>query len=125
MRDVSTPTEGQPSLEDQEIRWRTTAEGATIVELPSQVRKGVAEKLGSILAFLVGARPTRLLLDFSKVERIESAGIAAVLFAHRTAANADAQLGIIGISPSVKRLFTIARIDSFFEFFDSEEAALA
>ena len=109
--------------EDQEIGFRVVGR-TTIVDLPPQVRRAVAEKLGSLLDFIVRSHPPRLILNFKRVERIESSGIAACLFAHRECQGAT-HLGIFGISPSVMRLFTIARIDNFFHFYADETEALA
>ena len=114
----------EEQLEDQEISFRVAGE-ATVVDLPPIVRRAVAEKLGSILAFILRSRPPQLLLDFTRVRRIESSGIAACLYAHRESSDIATRLGIIGIAPAVMRLFTIARIDVFFEFYEDEEQALA
>jgi len=111
-------------IEDQEIHIRVIGT-TTVVDLPPMVRRTVAEKMGTLLGFIIRSRPPTLLLNFSRVSRIESSGIAACLFAQKECAEFGLRLGVFGVSPQVQRLFTIARIDEFFVFFADEASALA
>jgi anti-anti-sigma factor len=112
-----------PETRDQEIHIRVVGT-ATVVDLPAIVRRSAAEKLGSILAFVLRSRPPRLLLNFSEVEQIESSGIAACLYAYKESRGSSTVVVLFGVKPAVLRLFRIARIDRLFQFAEDEAAAL-
>lgn len=119
-----SPEPAPQTTESPEIRLRTVGT-TTIVDLPPEVRGAVAQRLSGLLAFVLRSRPRMLLLNFAGVERIESSGIAACLFAQREAGTSGSRLGICAMSTSVRRLFVIARLESLFTFHESEEKALA
>jgi anti-anti-sigma factor len=113
-----------PESEDQEIHIRVVGE-ATVVDLPRMVRRAAAEKLGSLLAFIMRSKPPRLVLNFSQVEQIESSGIAACLYAYKERRGSNNAVILFGVSPGVMRLFKIARIDELFVFCEDEDGALS
>ncbi|WP_303784992.1 STAS domain-containing protein [Azovibrio restrictus] len=65
-----------------------------------------------------------LILDFSGVEYVSSAGLRALMIATRFARNQGGRLGIAGFQPLVREVFGISRFDLVIPCFDTLEAAV-
>ena len=71
-------------------------------------------------------RPTRLiLLDFTKVDYINSSGIALVIQMLIEAANSGQKVYAFGLSPHFVKVFTMVGITKYAQLFPSEAEALA
>jgi anti-sigma B factor antagonist len=64
-----------------------------------------------------------LILDLTEVPYIDSAGIGALVGAHVNHHKEGRSLALVGVAQRVGNSLKIARVDSFFRFFDSLEAA--
>ncbi len=73
-------------------------------------------------------RSSALILDFSGVPYMDSAGLGAVLGAHVSRQKDRRLLALAGVNERVRYVFHLTRVESLFEFCDSvpeAEAALA
>jgi len=70
------------------------------------------------------SRPTRLLLDLSAVQFIDSTGLGVLVLLLKQM-GAPGKIAVVGLSPAVARLLQITRLDTLFLQFDSAEAARA
>ena len=66
-----------------------------------------------------------IVLDFTSLEYISSAGLRVLMLAHRQAANQGGKLVISGLQPVVREIFEISRFTMIFEIFPSVRDALA
>jgi anti-sigma B factor antagonist len=64
-----------------------------------------------------------LILDFSKVPYADSAGIGALVGAYVTRQNSKRHLGLVGVSQRVRDALKVTRVEQFFQYYDSVEAA--
>ena len=78
--------------------------------------------LQAVLGSLERRRP--LVLDFSAVDYISSAGLRALMVAARQAKVAGCPVGIANLQPLVHEVFSIARFELIVPGFDSIEAAI-
>jgi anti-sigma B factor antagonist/stage II sporulation protein AA (anti-sigma F factor antagonist) len=69
-----------------------------------------------------GGKP--LVLDFSNVEYISSAGLRVLMVADRFVKNQGGLLGVVGFQPMVREVFSISRFDLLIPCFDTLEYAL-
>jgi anti-sigma B factor antagonist/stage II sporulation protein AA (anti-sigma F factor antagonist) len=69
-----------------------------------------------------GGKP--LILDFSGVEYISSAGLRVLMVADRFVKSQGALLGVAGFQPMVREVFGISRFDLLIPCFDTLEYAL-
>lgn len=70
-----------------------------------------------------------LIIDFTNVPYVDSAGIGALVGAYVTRQNNGRNLALVGVSERIHNALKVTRVEQFFRFFDSvaaaEEAAAA
>jgi anti-sigma B factor antagonist len=64
-----------------------------------------------------------LIIDFTKVPYIDSAGIGALVGAYVTRQNSSRRLALAGVCGRVRDALKVTRVEQFFNFYDSVEAA--
>jgi len=70
-----------------------------------------------------------LIIDFSNVSYVDSAGIGALVGAYVTRQHGGRSLALVGVTDRVRNALQVTRVEQFFRFFDSvgeaEQATLA
>lgn len=64
-----------------------------------------------------------LIIDFSNVPYVDSAGIGALVGAYVTRQNNGRSLALVGVADRVHTALKVTRVEQFFRFFDSVSAA--
>ncbi len=64
-----------------------------------------------------------LIIDFTAVPYVDSAGIGALVGAYVTRQNSGRGLALVGVSERIHHALNITRVEQFFRFFDSVGAA--
>jgi anti-sigma B factor antagonist len=64
-----------------------------------------------------------LIIDFTNVPYADSAGIGALVGAYVTREHSGRHLGLAGVSKRVRDALAVTRVEQFFKFFDSVQAA--
>ena len=64
-----------------------------------------------------------LIIDFSKVPYVDSAGIGALVGAYVTRQHGGRNLALVGVSERIHNALKVTRVEQFFRFFDSISAA--
>ncbi len=73
---------------------------------------------------MVRADTSRLLIiDFSNVPYVDSAGIGALVGAYVTRQHGGRQLALVAVSERIHNALKVTRVEQFFRFFDSVSAA--
>ena len=67
---------------------------------------------------------TALVLDFTRVEFIDSTGLSVLLNGLRRLTRRNGALSVVCTNPTVLRLFEITRLDSTFDIHDTRDDAL-
>jgi anti-sigma B factor antagonist len=95
-----------------------------IMELPEQLKYAEVQTfLGDLRPLLETDRP-RIVLDCSKVQRIDSAGVEMLIQCLEEAMKRDGDLKLAAVSPASAVILEMMRVDRLFEVFEtSEEAA--
>src|SRR5215468_4960094 len=65
----------------------------------------------------------KLILDFSGVPYIDSAGIGALVGAYVNHQKDGRSLALVGVKPRVRDAMQVTRVEQFFRFYDTEAAA--
>jgi anti-sigma B factor antagonist len=64
-----------------------------------------------------------LIIDFSNVPYVDSAGIGALVGAYVTRQKGERSLALVGVSDRIHNALKVTRVEQFFRFFDSVSAA--
>jgi anti-sigma B factor antagonist len=64
-----------------------------------------------------------LIIDFTRVAYVDSAGIGALVGAYVTRQNSGRSLALVGVSDRIHNALKTTQVEKFFRFFDSVSAA--
>ena len=87
------------------------------------IEKSQAEGLIKEFEGFVEAGNTQYLMDLQELEYVNSTGLNLLIGMFTQARNAGGELVIGGISPKVKKLMVMTKLDSIFKIYDSVEEA--
>ena len=93
-----------------------TSGRVTLGEGSSALRRGIRE--------LVDGGSRRIVLDMAEVDYMDSSGLGELFASHTTVRSVGGQLKLLNVSPRVRELLAMMRIDSLFEIFDDEALAV-
>ena len=68
-------------------------------------------------------KSSSLILDFSAVPYVDSAGLGSVLGAYVSRERDGRKLALVGVSERVRTIFHLTRVEQFFQFYASVPAA--
>lgn len=77
-----------------------------------------------ILPQIEASDAPRILINFEKVNMIDSSGLGTLMEAHAAAARKKGRIGAIHVGKHIKNLIILSRLVSLFEHFDDEDAAV-
>ena len=97
---------------------------AAVVRVVGAVDGETASELQRVCRQAMAVGDKTLILDFTGVEYVSSAGLGTVLVAGKQISGIGGQLRICGLSPRVKKIFDLAGFDTLFGFYDSPEDAM-
>ncbi|MGB0917354.1 MAG: STAS domain-containing protein [Flavobacteriales bacterium] len=83
------------------------------------IEKSQADQLIQDFEELVGNGTNRYLMSLEGLEYVNSTGLNLLIGMFTTARNAGGELVIGGISPKVKKLMVMTKLDSIFKIYDS------
>ena len=103
-----------------------TLDTTAILELHGPLNAGHEDAAlrAAIRAAFEGGAQT-VILNMQGVGSIDSSGVAALASGHMTAANRGGHLKLCCLSPKLKDVFMITRLNTVFEAYDTEADALA
>lgn len=107
--------------EEFEVRVVERDDGDTIIELMGTVNRAAKESLEAAYEETDGSR---VLLDFSKVDYINSTGIAVIVGVLAMARAEERVVGAYGLSDHYREVFQITRLADFMTIYDDETAAV-
>jgi anti-sigma B factor antagonist len=89
-------------------------EGETIVHCAGKITLRSTDLFVNTVRPLISGS-SRVVLDLTHVEYLDSSGLGAVVRLWMTAKKADVALKVVNLSPRLKDLFTLTNISSIFE----------
>ncbi len=99
-------------------------EGVTIAEfegnLDTNTAPGAEERLGE----LIGKGVTKILVDFTKLEYISSAGLRVLLVTTKRLGGTGGSMRICGLNETVEEVFEISGFSTIFSVFGTRDEAL-
>ncbi len=106
---------------DIEIR---EIEKATVLDINGEIDLYNAPKLKDIINKHIETQKYNIIINLLKVNYIDSSGIGALISSLANLKKCQGSLKIINISQSVRKVFELTKLTSFFELFDTEDDAI-
>lgn len=101
------------------------SDGAQVVTVNAQrIDAALAIQFKEAMRAETGDGPSRVILDLSGVEFIDSSGLGAIV-ASMKQLNGQRQLDLAGLTPTVDKVFRLTRMDTVFKLYPSTAEALA
>jgi anti-sigma B factor antagonist len=94
-----------------------------IMELPEQLKQGEVKTFMRELQPLLDCPRPCVVLDCSKIQDIDSAGVEMLLQCLELAMKRDGDLKLAAVSPASAIILELMRVDRLFEVFDTSEEA--
>ena len=102
-----------------------TEENVPIVSIVGDIDLENSPKLRTFLKPKSSQKTPRLLLDFSGVSYIDSSGLATLIEYFQAVQGFHGKLALAGLSPRVKNVFEIVRLEQIFSLHPDVASALA
>jgi anti-sigma B factor antagonist len=102
-----------------------TTRGVTVLDVIGRVDSTTAPVLQDRLAAVLGEPQAKLLVDFTKLDYISSAGFRILLLTARRAEEAGCRFVLCGVSGRVRQLFELAGFLDLFSIMGTREEGLA
>ncbi len=97
----------------------------TILDIQGEIDLYNAPEIKDIIHKLIEAQKYNVIINLEKVSYIDSSGIGALISSLSNLKKYQGGLKIINVYASVKKVFELTKLTSFFEIFESEGEALA
>ena len=99
------------------------SEDVILLDLPRELEKH--SELQTVIGMVRDRGDCDVVVDFSRVDVVGGACLAALLEMRRVLNDCGHKLTLCSVAPAMKGVFTIARLDTLFEFAEDRFAALA
>jgi len=103
----------------------TLPEAPNVLPLEGEIDLHVSPRVTASLAKIIEQKPTRLVVDLSKVTYIDSSGLAVLIEGMQNVEAYGGKFILAGLQDNVRPIFEIARLDQVFIIFPHVDAALA
>ena len=95
-----------------------------IIDAGGEIHVSTAPEFSERLNAAIAEGKTALVLDFSRVEFIDSTGLSVLLNGLRRINQLNGRMALVTENPTVLRLFHITKLDSTFDIFSDRESAI-
>jgi anti-sigma B factor antagonist len=102
----------------------SNSEGAIVLRVRGRLDAETATDFETILGESLAPGPNSVVLDFSGLDYIGSAGLSSVLTAGKIVEAQGGRLVLCGLTGRIKQIFSLCGLDALFPMFDSRDAAL-
>ena len=99
-------------------------DGKIIMRIEGEIDLYNAPEIKDTIKKHIDSGKTLILINLGKVSYIDSSGIGALISSLSYLKKVGGSLKISNVYASVKRVFELTKLTSFFEIFETEEAAL-
>jgi anti-sigma B factor antagonist len=99
-------------------------EDVVILDINGEIDLYNAPEIKEIINGLIAEQKTNVIINLEKVSYIDSSGIGALISSLSNLKKYQGGLKIINVFASVRKVFELTKLTSFFEIYDSEDEAL-
>lgn len=101
------------------------ADRVVILDIQGEIDLYNAPEIKDTMQKLIEAEKYSIIINLEQVSYIDSSGIGALISGLSNLKKYQGSLKIINVYASVKKVFELTKLTSFFEIYDSEEEALS
>ena len=112
----------QPRLD---LREEEPDDRTHVIAVGGEIHVSTAGEFSRLLNEAIERGKTRVVLDLTRVEFIDSTGLSVLLNGLRRVTRRGGRMALVCTNPTVLRLFVITRLDSTFTIVGSRDEALA
>lgn len=106
------------------MQWEEQIEtDLTILKIKGEIDLNHSPKLRAFFHEKIHAKCPALLIDFSKVNYIDSSGLATLVEYYQGSRPHSGKIVLAAMSPRVKSVFELVRLNEIFSIFDSTDLA--
>ena len=103
----------------------TLPESKNVLPLEGEIDLHVSPRVSQMLAEVIKPKPSRVVIDLSRVTYIDSAGLAALIQGMRDVEDYGGRFALAGVQENVLSIFETSRLDKVFLIYPHVDAALA
>ena len=103
---------------------QTQKEDAVICAIIGEINIDTVDRLKTIFEKLTSAKSRKVIFNFEKLEYIDSAGFACLIRFSQDIKNIQGILSFSNLSPKIRSLFAITKLESIFKIYETEEEAI-
>lgn len=107
------------------IQTKTGSEGIDTILLEGDLDFHSSPEVRTELAKLVDRQSKKIVIDLHKVSYIDSSGLATFVELYQKMKRYSGKLVLFGLSPGVRSVFIIAKLDAIFKLAKDEKEAAA
>lgn len=109
-----------------QLRYKTQETNGVLVFSfeEESISHDLVPELKELIFLKIAEGYSKLVLDLTKVNEIDSSGLGALLFAKRQASGNEGDLRLVGVSESVQNMIRIAQFSRVFEMHKSIQEAV-
>ena len=100
-------------------------ESKNVLPLEGEIDLHVSPRISEKLGEMIKLKPSRVVIDLSRVTYIESSGLAILISAMQDVEEYGGRFAIAGLQENVRTIFETARLDKVFLMYPHVDAALA
>ena len=104
---------------------KRTRDEIVILDITGEIDLYNAPEIKDIINKLIEEQKYNVIINLEKVSYIDSSGIGALISSLSNLKKYQGGLKIINVYASVRKVFELTKLTSFFEIYDSEDDALA
>jgi anti-sigma B factor antagonist len=97
----------------------------TVLDISGEIDLYNAPEIKDIINQLIEEQKYNVIINLEKVSYIDSSGIGALISSLSNLKKYQGGLKIINVYASVRKVFELTKLTSFFEIFDSEDEAIS
>jgi anti-sigma B factor antagonist len=110
---------------DELVKDVRIVSGGVVVEVTGEVTLDASPRFHARLLEVLDTAPQRLVIDLSKVSHIDSAGVGTLVEVYRRVMSGGGKMFLAGLTPRVRGVFEITKLDRFFPIVASADEAFA
>ena len=103
----------------------TLPESKNILPLEGEIDLHVSPRVSQKLAEIIQPKPSRVVVDLSRVTYIDSSGLAALIQGMRDVEDYGGRFALAGVRENVLSIFETSRLDKVFLIYPHVDAALS